>query len=65
MGALLIEQPWPIADPSLIDQDAEAEIDWVVRLISLVRTIRVEMNVPASATIPLLLKDADEKRAAG
>jgi valyl-tRNA synthetase len=59
-GALLIEQPWPIADPSLIDQDADAEIDWVVRLISLVRTIRMEMNVPASATIPLLLKDADE-----
>jgi valyl-tRNA synthetase len=59
-GVLLIEQPWPIVDPSLIDQGAGAEIDWVVRLISLVRTIRMEMNVPASAAIPLLLKDADE-----
>jgi valyl-tRNA synthetase len=32
----------------------------VVRLISLIRAIRVEMNVPPAARIPLLLKDADE-----
>ena len=59
-GALLIEHPWPSIELYLIDQDAEAEIDWVVRLISSVRAIRVEMNVPVSARIPLLLKDASE-----
>ncbi len=58
-GALLIERPWPVLDSSVIDEDAGREIDWVVRLISVIRTIRMEMNVPASATIPLLLKDAD------
>jgi valyl-tRNA synthetase len=59
-GALLMQRPWPAVDQSLVDQDAGAEMDWVVRLISLVRAIRVEMNVPASAKIPLLLKDANE-----
>jgi valyl-tRNA synthetase len=59
-GALLMERPWPGFDSSLVDRQAGAEMDWVVRLISLVRTIRVEMNVPAAAKIPLLLKDADE-----
>ena len=33
-------------------------MDWVVRLISTVRGVRTEMNVPAGAQIPLLLKDA-------
>lgn len=59
-GALLIERPWPSIELALIDQDAEAEIDWVVRLITSVRAIRVAINVPVSAKIPLLLKDASE-----
>jgi valyl-tRNA synthetase len=59
-GELLIQRPWPAVHQSLVDQDAGAEMDWVVRLVSLVRAIRVEMNVPASAKIPLLLKDANE-----
>jgi valyl-tRNA synthetase len=36
-------------------------MDWVVRLISQIRTIRSEMNVPPVAKIPLLLKDAGER----
>jgi valyl-tRNA synthetase len=36
-----------------------AEMDWVIRLISEVRAVRAEMNVPAAAKIPLLLRDAD------
>jgi valyl-tRNA synthetase len=59
-GALLMQRSWPAIDHCLVDRNAQAEIDWVVRLISLVRTIRVEMNVPAAARILLLLKDADE-----
>jgi valyl-tRNA synthetase len=31
----------------------------VIRLISEVRAVRAEMNVPAAAKIPLLLRDAD------
>jgi valyl-tRNA synthetase len=43
----------------MIDAEATAEIDWVIRLISEVRAVRAEMNVPAAAKIPLLLRDAD------
>jgi valyl-tRNA synthetase len=56
-GRLLITEPWPEIDPDWIDATAEAEVDWVIRLISLVRTIRAELNVPPSARFPLLLKD--------
>ena len=37
---------------------AREELDWVVRLISEVRAVRTEMNVPPSVTTPLLLRDA-------
>jgi valyl-tRNA synthetase len=42
----------------LADQAAGAEMDWVVRLISSVRAVRSEMNVPAAAKLALLVKDA-------
>ncbi len=48
----------------MIDAEAAAEIDWVIRLISEVRAVRAEMNVPAAAKIPLLLRDADAANAA-
>jgi valyl-tRNA synthetase len=35
-------------------------MDWVVRLISLVRGVRAEMRVPPGARIPLLLRNASE-----
>ncbi|WP_207478623.1 valine--tRNA ligase [Arenibaculum pallidiluteum] len=54
----LIAEPWPALEVSLVDPEAEAEMDWVVRLISTVRTVRSEMNVPAGAQIPVMLRDA-------
>ena len=54
----LMVEPWP--DPASLPRDpaAEAEVEWVVRLISEVRAIRSESNVPPGRTIPLALKDA-------
>ncbi|MFX4222351.1 MAG: class I tRNA ligase family protein [Thalassobaculum sp.] len=46
---LLVSRPWPALAGDLIDAKASAEMDWVVRLISEVRSIRAEMNVPPSA----------------
>jgi len=60
----LITSAWPALDESLSDAQVNAEMDWVVRLISQVRTVRSEMNVPAKAMVPLLLKDAGEQAAA-
>jgi valyl-tRNA synthetase len=57
-GRLLITEGWPQFGGGLIDEQAAAEMDWVVRLISLVRAIRAEMNVPPGARIPLLLREA-------
>ncbi|HEX9702734.1 MAG TPA: valine--tRNA ligase, partial [Rhodospirillales bacterium] len=36
----LILSPWPDLDDSLVNADANAEMDWVVRLISQVRAVR-------------------------
>jgi valyl-tRNA synthetase len=54
---LLITTAWPQGLAEAADPSAVAEMDWVVRLISEIRSIRAEMNVPAGAKIDLLLKD--------
>ena len=56
----LITSQWPKLGEDLVDVDANAEMDWVVRLISQVRAVRAEMNVPPKAKIPLILKDAGD-----
>lgn len=61
---LLVSRPWPALSADVIDATASAEMDWVVRLISEVRSIRAEMNVPPSAQIPLLLIGASAETAA-
>ena len=58
--ALLIRADFPEPDAALIDAEADAEVDWVIRLISEVRTVRAEVNVPAKAMVKLLLRSASE-----
>jgi valyl-tRNA synthetase len=55
--ALLISSAWPLYE-GLRDEDAAEEIGWVVRLISEIRSVRAEMNVPAGAKIPCVLVGA-------
>jgi valyl-tRNA synthetase len=57
---MLIVEAWPNLSDDLIDAGADAEIDWMVRLIEETRSTRAELNVPAGAKIPLLLIGADE-----
>jgi valyl-tRNA synthetase len=54
----LITADWPVYGDDLIDTGAAEEMDWVIRLVSDIRAVRAEMNVPAAARVPLLLKDA-------
>ena len=56
----MITSGWPLFVDTLADAEVNAEMDWVVRLISQVRAVRSEMNVPPKARIPLLMKDAGE-----
>jgi len=56
-NSMLMLADWPQLK-GLENADAEAEMDWVVRLISSVRTVRSEMNVEPKAQLTLRLKDA-------
>ena len=53
----LIGQPWPA--PTATDAAADAEIGWLVKLISDIRSARAELNVPPSAKLKMLVIAAD------
>ncbi len=57
---LLISSAWPAGDIAPVDNEAAGEMDWVVRLVSEVRAVRSEINVPASAKIPAILRGASD-----
>lgn len=59
-GVRLITDAWPDLK-GMLDPEADTEMDWVVRLVSAIRAVRSEMNVPPGARIPLVLKGANEK----
>ncbi|HEY4265133.1 MAG TPA: valine--tRNA ligase, partial [Micropepsaceae bacterium] len=54
----LMLSSWPDLSGLPKHEDARAEMNWLIDLISGVRSVRAEMNVPPSARIVLLLKDA-------
>ncbi len=55
----LILRPWPRADDMAADDAATAEIEWFKNVLSGIRRIRSEMNIPPGKTIPLLFADGD------
>jgi valyl-tRNA synthetase len=57
---LLLLAEWP-SPRGLQNKEADAEIDWLMRLISDVRSVRAEMNVPAGARVPLVVSGANEE----
>lgn len=58
----LIVAKW--ADPEAqVDPDAKRELDWLVRLVSEIRSARTELNVPPSAKLILFAADASEETA--
>jgi valyl-tRNA synthetase len=63
---ILALTPWSNLD-HLVDPQAEAEIGWVVDLVTEIRSARSETNVPAGAQIPLALvaSSADVQARAG
>jgi valyl-tRNA synthetase len=54
---MLIGQPWPV--PAAPDAAADAEMNWLVKLISDIRSARSELNVPAGAKLKLLVVGAN------
>ncbi|MEC7177413.1 MAG: valine--tRNA ligase, partial [Pseudomonadota bacterium] len=51
----LMLENWPQIPENLMNKDAEAEINWVIKAITSIRSVRSEMNVPAGAKIPLIV----------
>lgn len=51
----LIKTNWPKNE--IVDAEAISEIDWAIELISAIRSLRSEMNLPAGAKLTAYLKD--------
>lgn len=57
--AMLTLTAWPAAS-GFEDTAAEAEIGWVIDLVTLVRSLRSEMNITPATLTPLILVDASD-----
>ncbi len=57
---MLISAEWPALPDAFIDAGAEAEIGWLVDLVTEVRALRAEMNVPPGAKPPLTFVAPDK-----
>jgi valyl-tRNA synthetase len=58
LGGPLIVAAWPEFDPGLLDPEAEAELDWLIRAVTSLRAARNELGVPAAAKLALHVRDA-------
>lgn len=59
-GGYVMQSHWPNFSEALIDTDADAEIEWLIGLVTDIRSLRAEVNVPASARLDLLVAGANE-----
>jgi valyl-tRNA synthetase len=55
--SLLALSQWPTRE-GLTDDAAEAEIGWVVDVVTAIRSVRAEMNIPPATLTPLVLAGA-------
>lgn len=57
-SGLLCHAEWPTLE--LNDEEAAAEINWLIDLVSGLRSVRSEMNVPPSSKAPLHVTQSDD-----
>ncbi len=60
-GSTIMLQPYPVADGSLHDPEATAEMEWVMQFILGVRRIKGEMNIPPGRPLPVLLQGVSSR----
>ncbi|MGB3898645.1 MAG: valine--tRNA ligase [Mesorhizobium sp.] len=58
-SSLLCQAAWP--DPDFEDAESAADINWLIDLVTGIRSVRSEMNVPPAAIAPLVVIGADAK----
>ncbi|WP_289033981.1 valine--tRNA ligase [uncultured Roseibium sp.] len=59
---MLMLSAWPA--PHVVDEAAADEINWLVGLISEIRSVRAEMNIPAGAKVQLVVVGANDQTTA-
>jgi valyl-tRNA synthetase len=57
---MIIHAKWPEPEAA-VDVQAKAEIDWLIRLVSEVRSARTELNIPPSARVVFAANGASEE----
>ncbi len=55
----LIVAAWPVTDAALVDPRAAADIDWLIGLVTEVRSARNELNIPPGAKLGFELQRAE------
>jgi len=60
-GDTIMIRAYPEAADIAADTTAEAEVEWVKGVLTGLRRIRAEMNIPPGKAIPLLLADGDAR----
>ena len=64
-GATIMLQPYPEAEPALVDSSIEHELAWLMEVVMGVRRIRGEMNIAPGRPLPVLMQSpqgADRER---
>ena len=56
-GHMLIHAQWPVPR-AVVDGEAKAEIEWLIRLVSEIRTARTELMVPPGARLKLFAESS-------
>ena len=59
-AGLLMLEAWPEAEDAWQHPDSTNEMEWAIRLVTQVRAVRSEMNVPPGALIPMHLIGAND-----
>jgi len=63
-GETIMTQPYPEPDASKIDEPAEAQMEWLMKVIQSVRQIKGEMNISPARKVPLLISDLTSEQSA-
>ncbi|HTY10084.1 MAG TPA: valine--tRNA ligase [Bacteroidota bacterium] len=58
-GESIMQAAWPAADEALINPGIDGEMEFLQNVISAVRTIRSEMNLPPTKEVPLVVNCGD------
>ena len=59
----LMRRSWPGLDEGFHNQAAADELGWVLKIVSQIRSVRADVNVPAGAKVPVSLIDASAETA--